>query len=303
MKDPEIGKVLEFLANSDFPQDTLELRKAYDAMGEVFPPAADVQLEKISANGVVAEWSSTPNAAKDRVIMYLHGGGYVIGSIASHRHLVTELGRAVGSLALSLDYRLAPEHPFPAAVDDALAAYRFLLDQGFKPGNIAIAGDSAGGGLTVATLLAVRDAGLPQPACGFCISPWVDLEATGRSMTTQAARDPMVQKDGLLGMAAAYLNGSNPQAPLAAPLHGDFNGIAPLLIQVGAAETLLDDATRLASVAGAADVEVNLQIWPEMVHVWHFFHPMLGAARYAIKGAGEVISKAMDRSAETSKVA
>lgn len=300
MKDPEIGKVLEFLSNSDFPQDTLELRKSYDAMGELFPPAADVMLERVSANGVAAEWSSTPGAKKDRVIMYVHGGGYVIGSIASHRHLVTELGRAAGSLALSLDYRLAPEHPFPAAVDDALAAYRFLLDQGFLPGNIAIAGDSAGGGLTVATLLAIREAGLEQPACGFCISPWVDLEATGRSMTTQASRDPMVQKDGLLGMAAAYLNGANPQTPLAAPLYGDFSGIAPLLIQVGAAETLLDDATRLASVAGAADVEVNLQIWPEMIHVWHFFHPMLGAARHAINGAGEIISKAMDRSIRAS---
>jgi acetyl esterase/lipase len=303
MKDPEIGKVLEFLANSNFPQETAELRKAYDAMGEIFPPAADVTLEKISANGVPAEWSSTPNASKDRIIMYVHGGGYVIGSVASHRHLVTELGRAAGTRTLSVDYRLAPEHPFPAAVDDALASYRYLLDQGFQPDNIAIAGDSAGGGLTVATLLAIRDAGLKQPACGFCISPWIDMEAAGRSMTTQAGRDPMVQKEGLLGMAAAYLNGADPKTPLAAPLHADFKDIAPLLIQVGAAETLLDDATRLASIAGAADVEVNLQIWPEMIHVWHFFHPMLGAARHAINGAGEIIAKAMDRSADLSKVA
>ncbi len=303
MKDPEIAAVREFLANSAFPQDTAELRNAYDGLGEIFPPAADVTLEKVSANGVPAEWSSTPSAAKDRVILYLHGGGYVIGSVASHRHLVTELGRAAGTRTLALDYRLAPEHPFPAAVDDAMAGYKFLLAQGFEPGNIAIAGDSAGGGLTVATLLAIKDAGLDQPACGFCISPWVDLEALGNSMITQAAIDPMVQKDGLLGMAAAYLNGSNARAPLAAPLYGDFRGIAPLLIQVGAAETLLDDSTRLASVAGAADVEVNLQVWPEMIHVWHFFHPILGAARHAIKGAGDIISKAMDRSAGLKKVA
>ncbi len=303
MKDPEIGAVREFLANSNFPEDMIELRKAYDGMGELFPPAADVTLEKVSANSVSAEWSSTPGAAQDRVVMYVHGGGYVIGSVASHRHLVTELGRAAGTRTLSLDYRLAPEHPFPAAVDDALAGYRFLLAQGLEPANIAIAGDSAGGGLTVATLLAIKGAGLEQPACGFCISPWVDMEALGNSMTTQASLDPMVQKDGLLGMAAAYLNGSNARAPLAAPLYGDLRDLAPLLIQVGAAETLLDDSTRLASVAGAAGVEVNLQVWPEMIHVWHFFHPMLGAARQAIKGAGEIISKAMDRGAGLKKVA
>ena len=303
MKDPEIGAVRDFLANSQFPEDIGELRKAYDGLGEVFPPASDVTIEKVAANGIPAEWSSTPSAAKDRVIMYVHGGGYVIGSIASHRHLVTELGRAAGTRTLALDYRLAPEHPFPAAVDDALTGYRFLLSQGFKPGNIAIAGDSAGGGLVVATLLAIKDAGLEQPACGFCISPWVDMEALGNSMTTQAGIDPMVQKDGLLGMAMAYLNGADARSPLAAPIYADLRDIAPLLIQVGAAETLLDDATRLASAAGAVDVEVNLQIWPEMINVWHFFHPMLGAARHAIKSAGETISRAMDRSAEAQKAA
>ena len=303
MKDPEIGAVRDFLANSQFPEDIGELRKAYDGLGEVFPPASDVTIEKVDANGVPAEWSSTPGAAKDRVIMYVHGGGYVIGSIASHRHLVTELGRAAGTRTLALDYRLAPEHPFPAAVDDALTGYRFLLSQGIKPGNIAIAGDSAGGGLVVATLLAIKDASLEQPACGFCISPWVDMEALGNSMTTQASVDPMVQKDGLLGMAMAYLNGADARSPLAAPIYADLRDIAPLLIQVGAAETLLDDATRLASAAGAVDVEVNLQIWPEMIHVWHFFHPMLGAARHAIKSAGEMISRAMDRSVEAQKAA
>lgn len=303
MKDPEIGAVRELLADSQLPEDIGELRKAYDAMGEIFPTAADVMVEKVDADGVPAEWSSTPGVAQDRVIMYVHGGGYVIGSVASHRHVVTELGRAAGTRTLSLDYRLAPEHPFPAAVDDALAGYRFLLAQGIKPGNIAIAGDSAGGGLVVATLLAIKEAGLEQPACGFCISPWVDLESLGDSMISKASVDPLVQKDELLGMAMAYLNGADARSPLAAPLYGDLHGIAPLLIQVGAAETLLDDATRLASVAGAADVEVNLQIWPEMIHVWHFFHPILGAARHAIKSAGETISRAMDRSAEAQKAA
>jgi acetyl esterase/lipase len=193
---------------------------------------------------------------------------------------------------LAIDYRLAPEHPFPAAVDDALAAYRFLLSSGIQPGGITIAGDSAGGGLVVAVMLAIRDAGLPQPACGWAISPWVDMEAIGGSMEGKAATDPTVQRAGILDMAKHYLNGANPRAPLAAPIYADLRGLAPLLIQVGAAETLLDDAIRLAQVAGAADVAVDLQIWPEMIHVWHTYHPELAAGRRAIAAGGE-FSKAM----------
>lgn len=303
MKDPEIAAIRQFLASANFPEDTAGLRKAYDDLGAIFPTAADVSHEKVSVMGVAAEWGAAPGAARDRVILYVHGGGYVIGSTASHRHLVAELGRAAGTRTLSLDYRLAPEHPFPAAVDDALAGYRFLLAQGIEPGNIAIAGDSAGGGLTVAALVAIREAGLAQPACGFCLSPWVDLEAIGGSMTALADVDPMVQKEGLLGMAAAYLGGASAKTPLAAPLYADLRGIAPLLVHVGAAETLLDDAIRLAGKAGAADVEVTLQVWPEMIHVWQFFHPMLKAGRDALAGGGAFIRDAMDRSARLRKVA
>ena len=303
MKDQEIVAIREFLASMPEPSDTAEQRQTNDNLGTIFPTAPDVTLESVTANGVPAEWASTPGAARDRVIMYVHGGGYVIGSVKSHRHLVTELGRAAGTRTLSVDYRLAPEAPFPAAVDDALAAYRYLLAQGFAPGNIAIAGDSAGGGLTVATLLAIRDAGLEQPACGFCISPWVDLEGLGDSMTALAHIDPMVQKESLMDMAAAYLGDVHPRTPLAAPLHAEFRDLAPLLIHVGAAETLLDDSIRLAGKAGAADVEVTLQVWPEMIHVWHFFHPMLDAARRAIADGGDYIGKAMDRNAKLKAVA
>ncbi len=221
--------------------------------------------------------------------MYLHGGGYVIGSLDSHRHLVAEAGRACGVAALALDYRLAPEHPFPAAVDDALAGYRFLLGRGLAPGRIAIAGDSAGGGLVVSAMVAIRDAGLPQPACGWCISPWVDMEAAGETMTSRAASDPTVQRAGILDMARLYLNGADPRSPLASPIHADFKGLAPLMIQVGACETLLDDALALAKVAGAADVRVDLQIWPEMIHVWHLFHPELKAGSEAIKAGGAFV--------------
>jgi acetyl esterase/lipase len=210
----------------------------------------------------------------------------VIGSLDSHRHLVAEAGRAASCWALALDYRLAPEHPFPAAVDDAVSGYRYLLGRGIKPGRIAIAGDSAGGGLVVAAMVAIRDAGLPTPGCGWCISPWVDMEAIGDTMTSKAETDPTVQKAGILDMARLYLNGADPRSPLAAPLYADLSGLEPLLIQVGAAETLLDDAIRLAQRAGAADVYVDLQIWPEMIHVWHLFHPELSAGRRAIAAGG-----------------
>ncbi len=286
MPNAEIAVVRAMLANSPANQSTAELRQTYDAIGAQLPTPADVALERIRIGGLEAEWSSTPNAAKERAILYLHGGGYVIGSILSHRHLASALGRAAGARVLAIDYRLAPEHPFPAAVDDALAAYRFLLDQGFAPEHIAVAGDSAGGGLTVATMLAARAAGLPQPACGVAISPWVDLEGLGASMSGKAAEDPMVQKAGLLDMAGAYLGGASPRTPLAAPLHADLTGLAPLLIQVGSAETLLDDSIRLAGVAGAAGVEVRLEVWPEMIHVWHFFHGLLSDGARALDGAG-----------------
>ncbi|HEY2178445.1 MAG TPA: alpha/beta hydrolase [Caulobacteraceae bacterium] len=294
MSESEIDQVRAFLAQSSADLSWQEMRAVYDGIGSAFPTPNDVILERVEAGGVPGEWSITPGAAGERAILYLHGGGYVIGSVASHRHLAAALGRAARARCLSLDYRLAPEHPFPAAVDDALGAYRFLLESGIAPGRVAIAGDSAGGGLTVATMAAIREAGLPQPACGFCISPWVDLEGLGDSMTSKAAEDPMVQLEGLSGMAAAYLAGAPPRSPLAAPLHADLEGLAPVLIHVGSCETLLDDATRLATALAHAEVEVRLEAWPRMIHVWHFFHPMLAEGRRAIASAGEFISERMD---------
>lgn len=290
MANPEIAAIRAFLASRERSDDIAATRAGYDAIGAVFPPADDVTLTPIDAGSVPAEWSAAPGAAADAVLLYLHGGGYVLGSIASHRHLVTELGRVAGVRTLALDYRLAPEHPFPAAVEDALAGYRWLLAQGIAPGRIAVAGDSAGGGLTLALLLALKSEALPQPAAAVAISPWVDLAGTGASMIAKAAADPMVQKDGLMMMAAQYLGGADAATPLASPLHGDLSGLAPLFIQVGSEETLLDDAIRLAGAAGAAQVPVRLEVAPEMIHVWHYFHPMLGAARDAIASAGAFIA-------------
>jgi acetyl esterase/lipase len=287
MSDPEIVALREAIARRPRSDDIAQRRRDIDARGRQNKLAADVTVEPVTANGVKSEWTSTLDADRSKAVLYLHGGGYVIGSLDSHRHLAAEAGRAARARTLAIDYRLAPEHPFPAAVDDTLAAYRFLLANGVPSGGITIAGDSAGGGLVVAAMLAIRDAGLPQPACGWTISPWVDMEAIGESMIGKAATDPTVQKAGILDMAKHYLNGADPRSPLAAPIYGDLRGLAPLLIQVGAAETLLDDAVRLAQVAGAADVAVDLQIWPEMIHVWHVYYPELAAGRRAIAAGGE----------------
>ena len=289
MAEPEIVALRAKLASWLRPADYRQRRLDFDAQGREYGIPADVTVEPVTANGVRAELTSTPGASGDAAILYLHGGGYVIGSLDSHRHLVAEAGRAAGCWALALDYRLAPEQPFPAAVDDALSGYRYLLARGIAPGRIAIAGDSAGGGQVVAAMVAIRDAGLPQPGCGWCISPWVDMEAIGETMTSKAAADPTVQKAGILEMAGLYLNGADPRSPLAAPLYADLSGLAPLLIQVGAAETLLDDAIRLARVAGAADIYTELQIWPEMIHVWHLFHPELKAGLRAIEAGGAFV--------------
>jgi epsilon-lactone hydrolase len=268
---------------------TQEMRANFEELGKNTPIPADIKQEKVNAGGVPAEWISAPNASADRAVLYLHGGGYVIGSINTHRDLMARISRASGFRVLGIDYRLAPEHPFPAAVEDAVAAYRWLLAQGLQPSRIAVAGDSAGGGLAVATLVAIRDAKLAVPGAGVCLSPWVDLEGIGESMTSKASVDPVVQKDGLVGMAGAYLAGKDPRTPLAAPLYADLKGLPPLLIQVGESETLLDDSNRLADRAKAAGVKVTLEPWQEMIHVWHLFAPFLPEGQEAIDGIGKYL--------------
>jgi epsilon-lactone hydrolase len=294
MANQEIAAIRAMFTRDPLQMSTAELRAAYDALGAAFPVATDVTLRAESSCGAPGEWGATPGADKKRVILYFHGGGYVIGSLASHRSMVAELGRAARARTLALDYRLAPEAPFPAAIEDALAAYRFLLRQDIQPSAIAIAGDSAGGGLTVATLIAARDAGLPQPACAVCISPWVDLELLGGTMTTKANEDPTVSRALLKYWADTYLNNADPRNPLATPLHANLKGLAPLLIQVGSAETLLDDSIRLAAAASAQEVFVRLEAWPEMLHVWHMFHPILADARRALTIASAFIQDRMN---------
>lgn len=268
--------------------DLKAMRAVMEGMSS-FPSAGDTKCTPVNAGGVPAEWISASGAADDRVILYVHGGGYVMGSVTTHRETIARLSKAAKARALALDYRLAPEHPFPAAVDDAVAAYRWLLSQNIKPSRIVVAGDSAGGGLALATLVALRDAKVPLPAAGVCISPWVDMEGLGASMTTRAQVDPVVQKQGLLGMAQLYLGGKDPKSPLAAPLHANLEGLPPLLIQVGDAETLLDDSTRVTEKAKRSGVKVDLEIWPEMPHVWHLFAPFLPEGQQAIEKIGQYV--------------
>jgi epsilon-lactone hydrolase len=292
MSDPEIDAIRAILATSPRPSGLAERRERLDDLGKHYPIPADFRLERVDANGVEAEWSTAPAADPTRAILFLHGGGYISGSIDSHRPLATAIGRAAGARTLALGYRRAPEHQFPAALEDVMSGYRFLLEQGFAPSRIAVAGDSAGGGLTIAMMVAARDRGLPLPSCGWCISPWVDLENTGATMSTKAAVDPLIQKPYLMELAKSYLGAASPRSPLASPLYADLRGLPPVLIQVGSAETLLDDSVRLAGALGAADDVVTLEVWPDMIHAFPLFHEQVASARRAIERAGMFIRSA-----------
>jgi epsilon-lactone hydrolase len=284
-----IDAVRELLRSKPRPVGLSERRERLDSIGSVHPIASDISIEAGHAGAVPVEWSLAPGSDPSRVLLYFHGGGYISGSIVSHRGMVVEAGRAAGVRTLAVGYRLAPEHPFPAALQDARTAYDFLLSQGILPQHIAIAGDSAGGGLSLALLTTLRDANQHLPGCAWLVSPWVDLEMTGESLKTKAEADPLIQKPYLEELAAAYLGGADPANPLVSPLHADLSGLPPLLVQVGSAETLLDDAVAISSRAGSADVPVTLEIWPHMIHAWHLWAAELEEGRRALDSAGRFI--------------
>ena len=291
MASPELEQLIAALraGGPDLGAPPAQARSDFSAMAAAAPVAPDLHFEEVTLGGVAALGSRSPGARTERVLLYLHGGAFVVGSAADYRSLSGELGRAAGIQCLSVNYRLAPEHPFPAAVEDALAAYRALLDSGTPAARVVVAGDSAGAGLAVSLLLAARDAGVPLPAGAVLMSPWVDLACSGETMTTKAAADPALQRQSLLVMAQRYLAGAPAASPLASPLRADLAGLPPLLIQVGSAEILLDDAVRLAGKLAAADVRVQLSTWPHMPHVWHFFSFMLAQGRQALQEAGDFL--------------
>lgn len=264
-----------------------EMRAGADAVLETIGTMPDsVSIEEADIDGLSALWCRPKGASADSVVMYLHGGGYVLQSANSHRKLTSHLAVQSNRNVLSVNYRLAPEHPHPAAVEDAMRAYKWLLAQGYAPSRIAVSGDSAGGGLSLALLLAAKRDGVAQPAGAVVFSPWVDLVGTGDSMDSKAAVDLMVQRHALQLMASMFVAGGSVEDPLAAPLHGDFSGVAPLYIQVGGDETLLDDSTRIATKAAHAGVPVRLDVFPEMQHVFQAAVGMIPEATDAVAKAG-----------------
>lgn len=290
MSQSEIETVRALLSSKPRPVGWAQRRQRLDEVGSTWPTADDVKLDAVDIGGVPGEWSLAPGSDASRILLFFHGGGYCSGSILSHRRMATEAGRAAGARALAVGYALAPEHPFPAALEDALAAWRFLQKQGIAAKHIAVGGDSAGGGLTLALIGQLRSAGQDLPACAWLVSPWADLTMSGATLATKEAEDPLIHRGYLVELADAYLPaGMDRKDPRVSPLYADLAGLPPTLIQVGSAETLLDDAARLAAAAGAAEVAVTLEIWPQMIHAWPLWNARLADGRRALANAGAFI--------------
>jgi epsilon-lactone hydrolase len=283
----EIKAIRALLAAKPRPVGWTERRQRLDEVGSVWPIADDVQLEPVDVDGVPGEWSLAPGSNPSRVLLYFHGGGYCSGSVVSHRRLVTEAGRAAGVRTLAVGYRLAPDHPFPAALEDALTAWRFLRQQGLRAAQVVVGGDSAGGGLTLALIGRLQEAREELPPCVWLISPWTDLTMSGSTLATKDSVDPIIHGGYLHELVEAYLPGSTDRKdPRVSPLFADLAGLPPILIQVGSAETLLADATRFAAAAAAADIAVTLEVWPHMIHAWPLWNAHLEPGRRALAQAG-----------------
>jgi len=290
MAQSEIDAIRALLTSKPRPVGWTERRQRLDEVGSVWPVADDVKLAAVDADGIPGEWSSVVGSDPSRVLLFFHGGGYCSGSIRSHRRMVSEAGRAAKVRTLAIAYRLAPEHPFPAALDDALAAWFFLRQAGVEAAHIAIGGDSAGGGLTTALINFLNATGEELPGCAWLVSPWVDLTMSGSTLTVKDTVDPLIHKTYLEELAGAYVPERIDRRDVrVSPLFADLKGFPPTLIQVGSAETLLADAVRFAAAAGTADVAVSLEIWPHMIHAWHLWNAHLEAGRRALANAGRFI--------------
>lgn len=292
--------ILKSSTNWNLSLDALRAKTEKSARMATMPKG--VVVTPVQAGRVRAEWLEPARAPRDKAMLYLHGGGYVMGSCATHRALAARLAKACDVRVLVIDYRLAPEHPHPAALEDSLDAYQWLMNQGFAPTDLIVAGDSAGGGLVLSTLVSLRDAGAPLPAMAICLSPWTDLAGTGESLTTKAKLDPWVTADAL-ALGAHYIGGNDPRHPLISPLYADLHGLPATLIHVGSDEILLSDSTRLAERAKAAGVDVTLKIWDRMWHVFHCFAPLIPEADRAIADiAGYVRSRSSTTRAPTAPI-
>ena len=293
MASADIERVLRYLDQHRPAERTLAGARRYlEAMVAMEPAASDVATETITIGGVQADRLLPPGADTSRTLLYFHGGGYALGSAAAYRPFTSRIARAFGGATVVLDYRLAPEHPFPAGLDDAVSACRALLATGHSERRLALAGDSAGGGLVVATMLALRDAGEALPAAAALLSPWVDLEGSGDSMTSRAALDPIVGREGMQALSQMYLGDRDRRAPLASPTYATLEGLPPLLIQMGTRETQHDDGVAFAEKLRAAGVSVELEVWQDMLHVFQMF-PVLPDAHRAVDRIGQFLRSKM----------
>ena len=289
MASEAFHKIRNLVASKPIPTEIKANRAFLDAGAR--PLAKGVEGTLINASGVTAEMQIPEGAASDAVILYFHGGGYVGGSIASHRNLTGNLALASKCQLLSVEYRLAPENPHPAAVEDAINSYKWLLSEGYDPKKIAISGDSAGGGLAIAAQLKIRDEGLPLPVASAPISPWIDMGLSGGTMSSRQSRDPLIRLDLIREFKSQFLGpNNNSNDPYASPLQADLSGLPPMLIHVGDDEMLLSDSERLAEKASAAGVSVTLEVWPEMIHVWHTFVGLFPEAQDGINRIAEFFS-------------
>ena len=289
MASEAFHKIRDLVASKPIPSEIKANRAFLDAGAR--PLAKGVKGTLINASGVTAEMQIPEGAASDAVILYFHGGGYVGGSIASHRNLTGNLALASNCQLLSVEYRLAPENPHPAAVEDAINSYKWLLNEGYEPKKIAISGDSAGGGLAIAAQLKIRDEGLPLPVASAPISPWIDMGLSGDTMSSRQSRDPLIRLDLIREFKSQFLGpNDNSNDPYASPLQADLSGLPPMLIHVGDDEMLLSDSERLAEKASAAGVSVTLEVWPEMIHVWHTFVGLFPEAQDGINRIAEFFS-------------
>lgn len=261
-------------------------RKGMEKFGKMPKVPKGVSFETVDCNGVPSEWAIPNNIKTKGVVFYLHGGAYAMGSIATHRSLIANIALASKTKCLAIDYRLAPENPFPCAIDDSVNAYNWLLKQGIDPKKIVFAGDSAGGGLAVATMIRLKEENIPLPGAAVCLSPWLDLEGTGAQAEMLMKKDPMIDVAAMRVFARHYVTEEQLKHPLASPLHADLKGLPPMYIQVSLAEVLLDDTLRFEKKAKAAGVTVEVEIWKNTVHVWQIFGSMLPEAMKAIKKIG-----------------
>lgn len=271
-------------------------RARLNFFGRFVPVAGGVDVQSTEIAGLDAEWLTPDGASADSAILYLHGGAYVVGSCDSHRHLVSHIARAAGVRALLPEYGLAPENRFPGSIEDAVEVYRALLDDGFDPERLLIAGDSAGGGLTVATLLTLRDEGLPMPKAAFLLSPWLDLTASGETMESRSDRDPWFQPGDIREIARYYCDEDQLTDPRVSPVYADMRGMPPMHIQVGDDEILLSDATRLADKLRAEGIDVSVDVWQDMWHVFQAFLLIVPEAREAVRRMGEAMREVLGES-------